>query len=175
MADCLSRIQCNALFETIPPVSMLQIATEQQKDSNLCNVLNNANSSLDVEMRPVPDSNLTLIGDISTGEFRPIVPYILREKVFNIFHSLSHPGIRANRELICARFVWPGMKTDIANWVKRCLDCQMAKIQRHNKAPLKTFLNPDERFEHVHIDIIGPLNLSQGYSYALTIIDRFTR
>ena len=67
------------------------------------------------------------------------------------------------------------MNTDIANWVKSCLDCQMAKIQRHNKVPLKTFLTPDTRFEHIHIDVIGPLSLSKGNCYSLTVIDRFTR
>ena len=51
----------------------------------------------------------------------------------------------------------------------------MAKIQRHNKAPLKTFLTPDAGFEHIHIDVIGPLPLSKGNCYALTVIDRFTR
>ena len=51
----------------------------------------------------------------------------------------------------------------------------MSKIQRHNKAPLKTFLTPDARFEHIHIDVIGPLPLSKGNCYALTVIDRFTR
>ena len=67
------------------------------------------------------------------------------------------------------------MNTDIANWVKSCLDFQMAKIQRHNKAPLKTFLTPDARFKHIHIDLIGPLPLSKGNCYALTVSDRFSR
>ena len=49
----------------------------------------------------------------------------------------------------------------------------MAKIRRHNKAPLKT--TPDTRFEHIHIGVIGPLTLSKGNCYALTVIDRFTR
>ena len=175
VADCLSRTQCNALFESIPPISMIELATAQQNDSDLLKFLNSENSKLNVEMRSISDCDLNLIGDVSTGEFRPIVPNCLRKDVFNIFHSLSHPGVRATRELICKRFVWPCMNTDIANWVKSCLDCQMAKIQRHNKAPLKTFLTPDARFEHIHIDVIGPLPLSKGNCYALTVIDRFTR
>lgn len=31
------------------------------------------------------------------------------------------------------------------------------------------------RFSHVHIDLIGPLPVSQDYRYCLTAIDRFTR
>ncbi|ROT84127.1 integrase core domain protein [Penaeus vannamei] len=38
-----------------------------------------------------------------------------------------------------------------------------------------TFPIPDSRFQHVHIDIVGPLPMDDGYSYILTMIDRFTR
>ncbi|XP_049799996.1 uncharacterized protein LOC126235316, partial [Schistocerca nitens] len=48
-------------------------------------------------------------------------------------------------------------------------------------APLNELLkgapkpNHSQRFDHVHVDIIGPLSTSEGYSYCLTVIDRFTR
>ncbi|XP_055944570.1 uncharacterized protein YagA-like [Argiope bruennichi] len=32
-----------------------------------------------------------------------------------------------------------------------------------------------QRFEHVHLDLVGPLPPSQGNYYCLTMIDRFTR
>ena len=41
--------------------------------------------------------------------------------------------------------------------------------------PLATFFTPDSRFDHIHIDIVGPLPPSNGFSYLLTCIDRFTR
>lgn len=34
---------------------------------------------------------------------------------------------------------------------------------------------PDQRFEVVHVDIIGPLPLCHGFRYCLTFIDRFSR
>ena len=34
---------------------------------------------------------------------------------------------------------------------------------------------PSWRFSHVHVDLVGPLPSSQGYSYLLTMIDRTTR
>ena len=42
-------------------------------------------------------------------------------------------------------------------------------------APLATFATPDARFDHVHIDLVGPLPPSNGYIYLLTCVDRFTR
>ena len=41
--------------------------------------------------------------------------------------------------------------------------------------PPGTFSTPDARFDHVHIDLVGPLPPSNGYVYVLTCIDRFTR
>ena len=38
------------------------------------------------------------------------------------------------------------------------------------------FIEPTERFDHIHIDIVGPvLPYSEGVKYLLTCVDRFTR
>nr|XP_027235893.1 uncharacterized protein LOC113827195 [Penaeus vannamei] len=50
-----------------------------------------------------------------------------------------------------------------------------ARGPTHTKYPLQTFPIPDERFQHIHIDIVGPLPMDDGYRYILTMIDRFTR
>ena len=36
-------------------------------------------------------------------------------------------------------------------------------------------MTPDSRFDNIHIDIVGPLPPSRGYTHLLTCIDRFTR
>ncbi|GBM30295.1 hypothetical protein AVEN_52699-1 [Araneus ventricosus] len=67
------------------------------------------------------------------------------------------------------------MKSDVRDRVRACVKCQRAKVFQHTEAPLGTFSEPDERFSHIHIDFIGPLSISEGKQYCLTIIDRFTR
>ncbi|CAB0028406.1 unnamed protein product [Trichogramma brassicae] len=37
------------------------------------------------------------------------------------------------------------------------------------------FHAPDARFQHVHMDLVGPLPECRGFSYLLTMIDRFSR
>lgn len=37
------------------------------------------------------------------------------------------------------------------------------------------FAELDQRFDHVHIHLVGPKYESNGYRYCLTMIDRFTR
>lgn len=53
--------------------------------------------------------------------------------------------------------------------------CQRAKIHRHNIRSPEHIPVPDDRFTHVHLDVVGPLPPSQGFRYCLTIIDRTTR
>ena len=98
-----------------------------------------------------------------------------RRAVFDALHSLSHPGIRATQRLLTSRYVWPGINADVRKWARSCLQCQRSKVHRHIITPLSTFSKPDVRFDQVHLDIVGPLPPSKGYSYLLTCIDRFTR
>lgn len=49
------------------------------------------------------------------------------------------------------------------------------KISRHTTPPDGTFKPPSRRFEHLPLDIFGPLPVSQGKRYAITCVDRFTR
>ena len=67
------------------------------------------------------------------------------------------------------------MNIDIAKWCLSCKGCQTAKISRHNQPFFGKFYEPTERFDHIHIDIVGPLPYADGFRYLLTCVDRFTR
>ena len=151
------------------------MADAQQADSELQEWKSRSPSSLTLTAVPLPRSSTTLICDISTGNSRPFVPTKFRRLVFDSLHSMSHPGIRATQQLITSRFVWPGINNDVRKWAKACLPCQRSKIHRHTVTPLSTFSSPDARFDHVHLDIVGPLPPSKGCNYLLTCIDRYTR
>ena len=50
-----------------------------------------------------------------------------------------------------------------------------SKVQRATVTPLATFAKPDARFDMVHVDIVGLLPPSRGFTLLLTCVDRFTR
>ena len=102
-------------------------------------------------------------------------PVQLRLKLFEQLHSIFHPGVRASRRLISARFVWPGMSRDVGSWAKSCIPCQKSKISSHVHSTVPSIPIPTRRFSHIHVDLVGPLPSSQGYLYLLTMIDRTTR
>ena len=60
-------------------------------------------------------------------------------------------------------------------WARTCARCQASKIHRHIKAPCATFPPVQHRFEHIHVDIVGPLPSSLRSTHLLTVFDRFTR
>ena len=175
-ADALSRIQSEAnALQASSIVDFQAMADAQQADSELQEWKSRSPSSLTLTAVPLPGSSTTLICDISTGNSRPFVPTKFRRLVFDSLHSMSHPGIRATQQLITSRFVWPRINSDVRKWAKACLPCQRSKIHRHTVTPLSTFSSPDARFDHVHLDIVGPLPPSKGCNYLLTCIDRYTR
>ena len=93
--------------------------------------------------------------------------------MFTTLHVLGHPSHR--KPLINSRFVWHQINIDIANWSRSCTGCQTAKVPRHNRPVFGKFEELTERFDHVHVDLVGPLPYSDGFKYVLTCVDRFTR
>lgn len=169
VADTLSRVD-----ELSAPVCLATLARAQELDTELAQYLSEG-SSLRLKKVEYPGSLTPLYCDVSTQTPRPFIPEDLRKQVFLSLHSLSHPGAAATARLVAERFVWPGVRRDCREWARHCTPCQRAKVSRHVSAPLGTFDLPRARFQHVHIDLIGPLPVCQGYRYCLTAIDRFTR
>lgn len=170
VADTLSRIH----EISIPSVIDFDImAEEQQKDEDLKSFVSDLSQ---VFTTMIPNgATRSLICNTSTSVMRPFVPTCLRRKIFNTLHGQSHPGIKATVQSITQKYFWPNMRRDVSSWAKTCTKCQINKISRHIRTPLTNFPLPNQRFEHIHIDIIGPLPPSEGYLYCLTCIDRFTR
>jgi hypothetical protein len=118
----------------------------------------------------------TLLVDMLLGVLRPLVPELFRHAIFAMVHNIAHPGVRASRRLISSRFVWPKMGVDIKNWCNECQACQRAKASNLPNAPVQPIPIPIIRFSHVHIDLVGPLPMSnEGFAYLFTGVDRSTR
>ena len=106
---------------------------------------------------------------------RLIVPPNLTKAVFDSVHSINHPGSKATKKAVGKFYIWPGLATDVSQWCKECPNCQASKVIKHNKTPFTAFQEPSYKFQAIHIDIVGPLPCSNGYSYLLTVVDRFSR
>jgi hypothetical protein len=102
-----------------------------------------------------------LLCNVSRGSIRPLVPEQDMPVVFQAIHGVAHPSIRATRHLIVARFVWHGLAKDVNSWCRDCQVCQRGKVAKQPAAPLQEFPTPVWRFEHMHMDLVGPLPSSE--------------
>ncbi|CAH8653370.1 unnamed protein product [Schistosoma intercalatum] len=172
-ADALSRLEMNVLQQST--VNFETLRHEQEQDLELQNLLKTNNSSLNLKQFTLPIDGILIYCDTTKAMPRPFVPKNMRKLIYNNFHSLSHPGAKASTKLINARYIWPNLQKDVHKWVRECSACQQSKINRHTNSPIGVFSQPDARFAHVHIDLVGPLPRSNGFNYLFTCIDRFTR
>uniref|UniRef100_A0AAV2L6A5 Integrase catalytic domain-containing protein n=1 Tax=Knipowitschia caucasica TaxID=637954 RepID=A0AAV2L6A5_KNICA len=109
--------------------------------------LKDSDTGLQLGKVAVGASGVRLWCDLSTGQPTPLVPASWQRSVFETIHSLSHPGRKASR----------------------------SKVHRHTKAPLEPFVVLERRFDHVNVDLVGPLPPSRDFTYLLTMVDRTTR
>ena len=173
VADALSRscAELNAVLAS--PIDFRDMATCQLTDPDSINYKGKVDTGM--VLRAVDIGGIKLLCDTARGRSRPFVPAPWRKKVFDAIHSLAHLGKKPTLRAISSEFVWPYMHKDINNWCKLCLDCHQSKVSQHTRTPLQDFTEPSCRFDLLHVDIVGPLTPSQGFTYLFTIIDRFTR
>ena len=117
-----------------------------------------------------------MVCDFSTGSLRPLVPLSQRRIVFETVHGLSHLGIRAMQRLVSSRFVWTGCSADVAAWCRDCMHCTGGKVTSQKSTPPLKIQIPSRKFQHMHVDMVGPLPpAADGSMYLMTVLDPTTR
>jgi transposase InsO family protein len=152
-------------------VDFVDIASNQL----LCQSTLTAHRSTSLTLQPVVVGGVSVQCDTSAGTTRPLVPEANRHQVFAAVHGLAHPGTRATRRLLAARFVWRGMNSDISRWIKDCQFCTRGKVTTQPAAAVQPIAVPQRKFTHINVDLVGPLPVAaDGSTYLLTVIDRTT-
>jgi len=153
-------------------IDFAAIAEAQQGCAGVQQLL--ADSSLLIHR--VKIDGVELLCDASTGILRPLVPAVHRRLIFDAIHGIAHAGTRATRRLISARFVWAGLASDVAAWIRDCQHCLRGKVTKQPTAPVEPIAVPSRRFSQIHVDLVGPLPAaSDGATHILTMVDRATR
>ncbi|CAB0010077.1 unnamed protein product, partial [Nesidiocoris tenuis] len=162
-ADTLSRPELAAIITT----NEVELKEEQDKEI--------IPGPLRTRLQPIAlsEGGPQLLCDTSMGHPRPYVPVTMRRKIWKQIHDLGHPGPRTTTKKVVERYFWDRMRREITEWSKACLPCQQSKVGRHTKPEYKNYGHAG-KFEHVHLDIVGPLEEIRGKKYLLTMVDRNT-
>ena len=95
-----------------------------------------------------------------------------REQLVKDQHAMGHFGI----ESCCQRiqqdgYWWPRMRQDIKREQESCIKCTRFDVIAEGFHPAKSIM-ADRPWDHVEIDLIGPLPISQnGFTYIFTVVD----
>ena len=154
-----------------PAVDMELLAAAQR----ICPEVEKMRSSPSLSISSQVVGDATLYGDLSTGKFRPLLPPSFRQAACEALHNIHHPGVKGTVKLVCQSYCWPHMAKFVSVFARQCLFCQKGKIHRHVSLAAAHIPVPIRRFAHIHVDIVGPLPVSNSNMYLFTILDRTTR
>lgn len=109
-----------------------------------------------------------------------LVPDSLKSMIFQAHHCSAlpggHMGFKKTLSKIMRKYFWPNIYSDILNWCKTCVTCQM---RRDPKPMVREKLIPvhsEAVFAKVGLDLCGPLRTTdRGNKYILNIVCWFTR
>jgi RNase H-like domain found in reverse transcriptase/Reverse transcriptase (RNA-dependent DNA polymerase)/Integrase zinc binding domain len=107
---------------------------------------------------------------------RLVIPRDLhvRELLYNLAHdTLGHFGFDKSYESLRGSYYWPNMRRDLENaYIPSCAECQRNKSRTSKPTgPLHPLPVPDDRFDTVALDFIGPLPEEHGKDTILTMTD----
>jgi hypothetical protein len=80
-------------------------------------------------------------------------------------------------EAIRRYYLWPNMREEIEDYVRKCEKCQMNKTLRPKyKAPLEITTTARQPFERCALDVVGPLpETASRNNYILTFPDDLSK
>ena len=159
----------HAIVHALADVDLEEISRNQQQSDE------ETPSSLKLGPMGFPGIDQQITCDVSQG--RPLV-LVLEGSRFSVFekvHGLAHPSGKAMLAIMARAYVWRNMRRDVLRWARQCRACATSKIARHVKPPVRPIPVPEGRFQHVHVDIVGPFVQDRGKKYLLTMVDRTTR
>ncbi|XP_065901363.1 uncharacterized protein [Dysidea avara] len=108
-----------------------------------------------------------------------VLPEQFHQIVCKLAHTIplaGHLGRDKTVKRISRRFFWPALFRDVADYCRRCPECQRTAKGSHRRVPLIPPPIMKEPFERIALDIIGPLPRSRrGNQHILVVCDYATR
>lgn len=109
-----------------------------------------------------------------------VIPKECRNGILQKFHddvTAGHLGIYKTYHRIAHLFYWPGMKSDIARYVRRCRTCLRTKPEQKKPAGhMGTSLEITKCWQVISTDLCGPLpKSSHGNQYIMVVTDNFSK
>jgi len=89
----------------------------------------------------------------------------------------GHPGYQKTVTMLRKDFYWPKMKGEVAEYLAKCLECQLVKAEHQHPAGLLQPLPiPERKWEIISLDFITglPKNAKQNDSI-MVVVDKLSK
>ena len=99
-----------------------------------------------------------------------VVPASLQCRILHAAHE-GHPGIVRAKRLLCTTYWWPGLDTQVEDFIKHCLACQdSAKAHKPVVVPHSAIPRPTEAWHKLGLDICGPFATAPRHQHFITTV-----
>ncbi|PIK61531.1 hypothetical protein BSL78_01544 [Apostichopus japonicus] len=117
-----------------------------------------------------------IVGDIVMRGDRILVPHELTSKVLSFAHE-AHQGMTRTKQRLRELYWWPMMDVQVEDMIKDCFVCQQNdKTVKTAYAPLQPVLYPENHWDKIAMDIVGPFEAGPtDCRFAITIVDYFSK
>lgn len=120
--------------------------------------------------------------NVLTSEFdwKEVIPREQREQTLALCHSeptAGHFGVFKTYKRLALRFYWPGMHSDVVNFISRCDICLAYKLPTHGTlGKMGRPKDVSRPFQVLSIDLVGPLpNTRRQNKYIFVITCCFAK
>ena len=157
------------LLWPFPTVNLQTLTTAQQENFAVVAV----QMSLGLQPIPIPATDVTLLCNFSAGTFRPYCTYLQSSG-----DRFSTSSMVSPTQAYMPHSAW--LHQSMVGPTRRCssmdlhmLPCQCFKVHVNTRSPVGQFRPPDARFDHIPIDLVGPMPPVSGYIHLLACVDQF--
>ena len=117
------------------------------------------------------DLTVTEDGQAILKNTRLVIPQNLRQEAIRLAHCHGHMGLAKIKMLIRSKIWFPHIDSMIKEAIDECIPCQSV-TKPHAPAPLKMTKIPEEVWDTVSIDVMGPMPTGE---YLLVLTDTRSR
>ncbi|XP_062568299.1 uncharacterized protein K02A2.6-like [Saccostrea cucullata] len=159
----------NAVPKALTIQEVRQKTSEDRELVEIMRRIKTGHGRLDAKIRTV-ETELSVVDGIVLRGSRILLPKCLRKQTIQLAHE-GHQGIVRTKQRLREKVWWPGIDTEAERFVRTCQQCQL--LSNNNRPePVRTTVLPDEPWQDLAIDLMGPFPSGE---YLLVVIDYFSR
>ena len=100
----------------------------------------------------------------------PKVKLLILDEIHKTPYS-CHPGYQKTITMLRKEYFWPNMKTEVAEYIARCFECQQVKTEyQHPEGLLQPLPIPTWKWEIISLDFVTGLPRNQNLNDSIMVV-----